>query len=59
MFEDLNLPKSDIKVRNLGDHVQIFDFVRQQWLALYSRRVGEAVHYSLFGALSEISIVIA
>jgi hypothetical protein len=32
MFEALNLPKSDIKVRNLGDQVQIFDFIRKQWL---------------------------
>lgn len=32
MFETLNLPTSNIKVRNLGDQVQIFDFIRQQWL---------------------------
>jgi hypothetical protein len=32
MFETLNLPTAEIKTRNLGQEVQLFDFVRQQWL---------------------------
>lgn len=32
MFESLNLPEADIKVRTLNDEVQIFDVIRQLWL---------------------------
>ncbi|PLX24944.1 MAG: restriction endonuclease subunit R [Salinivirgaceae bacterium] len=32
MFETLNLPETDIKVRNQEHEVQVFDIVRQQWL---------------------------